>query len=52
MEGKRDSAVVMGVWFDSGRFPSDASMLSAKQSAKSYTETQRVRGLQMRRDLI
>ena len=52
MEGKRDSAVVMGVWFDSGRFPSDASMLSAKQSAKSYAETQRVRRLQMRRDLI
>lgn len=52
MEGKRDSAVVMGVWFDSGRFPSDESMLSAKQSAKSYAETQRVRGLQMRRDLI
>lgn len=41
MEGKRDSAVVMGVWFDSSRSPSDASMLSIKQSVKSYTEIQR-----------
>ena len=49
MEGKRDGAVVMGVWFDSRRFPSDGSMLSFKQSVKSYTETQKVRGLQMRR---
>ena len=44
MEGKRDGAVVMGVWFDSRRFPSDGSMLSFKQS-----ETQKVRGLQMRK---
>ena len=36
MEGKRDSAVVTGVWFDSRRFPSDGSTLSFKQSVKSY----------------
>ena len=46
MEGKRDSAVVTGVWFDSRRFPSDGSTLSFKQSVKSYAAAAAAKSLQ------